>query len=99
MSIETNKDSIAIYHIVKISTTRIRKRVQAEAKIAEMFIKDVETKFEFALFSDSNEFSYMDLFIYFRNEWERIMKVLDGKKFQYIRINIKHFDNQYAPIQ
>ena len=99
MTKETNKDSIAIYHIVKISNTHIKKRVQAEAKIAEMFIKDVETKFEFALFNASTEFSYLDLFIYFRNEWQRIMKVLDGRKFKYIRINRNHFDNQYTPIQ
>ena len=96
---QTNKDSVAIYHIVKISNTHIKKKVQGEAKIAEMYIADIETKFEYALFSDSNEFSYLDLFIYFRAEWERMTKALERYKFKYIRINTKHFDNQYAPIQ
>jgi hypothetical protein len=91
------KESCAIYHIVKLSTANLTKRVQGEAKIADMYISDVETKFEYLLFNAPDDTSYMDLYIYFRNEWNRIMKALESRKFKYIRINKKHFDNQYAP--
>jgi len=95
---ETNKESVAIYHIVKQSNSQIRKRIQGEAKIADQYIRDVETKFEYLLFSDDYDGTYMELYIYFRNEWNRILKALDQRKFKYIRINRKHFDNLYQPI-
>jgi len=93
-----NKQSIAIYHIVKISDERIKKSVQSEARVAEMFIKDVETKFEYALFNAPEELSYMELYLYFMNEWKRMLDNLRSKKFKFIRINSNHFENQYKPV-
>lgn len=90
-------ESVAIYHIVKISTTQQKKRVQSEARIADMYIGDVETKFEHLLFNAPKEISYMELYSYFKNEWDRMMKALDKRKFVHIRINKNHFDNQYLP--
>jgi hypothetical protein len=96
---QTNKQSIAIYHIVKTQDNKIHKRIQGEARIADKYIEDVETKFEYMLFNAPKNYSYMDLFIFFRSEWERIVRVLQQRNFQYIRINTKHFDNLYAPIK
>ena len=94
---EQEKKSVAIYHIVKKSNTHIQRKIELEAKIADMFIGDVETKFEYMLFNAPDDTSYIDLYIYFRAEWARILKALDRRNFKYIRINRNHFDNQYAP--
>ena len=91
------EQSVAIYHIVKIKDNKTMKKVQAEAKIADMYIRDVETKFEFLLFNENYKGTYVDIFLYFRSEWERICKALAQKNFRYIRINKNHFDNLYAP--
>lgn len=93
----STNESIAIYHIIKISNHLIRNKIESEAKVADLYIKDVETKFEYMLFNAPKELSYMDLYLYFKHEWERMLNNLDRRKFKYIRINRNHFENQYLP--
>ena len=91
--------SVAIYHIKKISTKQAENRVQSEAKVANRYIEDIETKFEFALFNAPKELTYHELYFYFLNQWKRTVQNINTKhKFVHIKINQAHFSNLYQPL-
>tara|TARA_R110001632_G_scaffold4295_2_gene18197 strand:+ start:5820 stop:6140 length:321 start_codon:yes stop_codon:yes gene_type:complete len=87
------QQSIAINRYSRHET----KAVQREAKVLDQYVKDIEIKFEIALFKADPDLSYIDLFIYFLKEWKRICKAISARRFQHVSINENHFINQYAP--
>lgn len=73
------------------------KEVQREARVVEQYVKDVETKFELAIFKADPKLSYEELFVYFLNEWRRKCKAVAARRFKNVSINESHFINKYAP--
>jgi len=90
--------SVAIYHTRKISTKQIEKQVQSEAKVANKYIEDIESKFEYALFNAPPELSYLELYIHFLKMWERVTThAVKTHRFKLIVINRDHFKELYQP--
>lgn len=64
----------------------------------EPYIEDLETKFELAIFKAPEHLTYADLYEFFHDKWQDLVKKLMLQfDLRYSVIDIHHFAKQYRP--
>lgn len=64
----------------------------------EKDVISIETKFLNQLFDD-NKISYLTLFNYYCNEWEKFCNYCQGKKLKHTTPNKDYFKIKYYPVE